>query len=76
MPISLIGNLPERLTQELLVGKLLVGGLGVKRRSEQHLKENGRNARDNQPRSRSMNSFPTTLTPNPEKLHKYYSVME
>ena len=28
-PLNLIGGLPERLTQGLLVGKLLVGGLGV-----------------------------------------------
>ena len=29
MSINFIGSLPESLTQELLVGKLLVGGLGV-----------------------------------------------
>ena len=29
MSINCIGNLPESLTQELLIGKLLVGGLGV-----------------------------------------------
>ena len=29
MSINFIGGLPEDLTQELLVGKLLVGGLGV-----------------------------------------------
>ena len=29
MSIDFIGGLPEDLTQELLVGKLLVGGLGV-----------------------------------------------
>ena len=28
-PLNLIGSLPESLTQGLLVGKLLVGGLGV-----------------------------------------------
>ena len=27
--LNCIGSLPESLTQELLVGKLLVGGLGV-----------------------------------------------
>ena len=29
MSINFIGSLPESLTQGLLVGKLLVGGLGV-----------------------------------------------
>ena len=29
LPINFTGSLPESLTQELLVGKLLVGGLGV-----------------------------------------------
>ena len=29
MSINCIGNLPQSLTQELLLGKLLVGGLGV-----------------------------------------------
>ena len=29
MSIDFIGSLPESLTQELLVGKLLLGGLGV-----------------------------------------------
>ena len=29
MSIDFIGSLPESLTQELLVGKRLVGGLGV-----------------------------------------------
>ena len=28
-PWNLIGSLPENVTQELLVGKLLVGGMGV-----------------------------------------------
>ena len=30
MSINFIGSLPESLTQGLLVGKLLVGGLGVR----------------------------------------------
>ena len=29
MSVEFIGSLPESLTQGLLVGKLLVGGLGV-----------------------------------------------
>ena len=29
MSIDFIGGFPESLTQELLVGKLLVGGLGI-----------------------------------------------
>ena len=33
MSINFIGSLPESLTQELLVGKLLVGGLGVRNAS-------------------------------------------
>ena len=28
-PLNFVGSLPESLTQGLLVGKLLVGGLGV-----------------------------------------------
>ena len=31
-PLSFIGSLPESLTRELLIGKLLVGGLGVQSR--------------------------------------------
>ena len=31
-PLNLIGGLPGRLTQGLLVGKLLVGGLGVSKK--------------------------------------------
>ncbi len=37
MSIDFIGSLPENLTQELLVGKLLVGGLGVKQHLDDHV---------------------------------------
>ena len=47
MPINLIGNLPERLTQELLVGKLLVGGLGVAARSALAPNNNNNNNNNN-----------------------------
>ena len=90
-----IGNIPESLSQAILIGIILVGRLGTQNKkpcrcSVGQLIASGSNTTCNEQRTISrkpsgvvarwfgiwwlLNAFQTTLTPNPEKLHKYYSV--